>query len=410
MSTLSRANVAAAVATYGSRAALAAKARLSHGTALLQHGCGSYVLRHTPAAGWLRARAAGGRDGAAAAALLCRALLAGERRAGRGAEAAAASMAQLRALRGAGAAGATRLGPLCDALPHCAALRVLHLSDSPSLLAAEGAAGRLVDALRGCTALTELYLYDCSLDDGAVRGLIPLLSGDGGWGEVCIDIDGNPAVTDELKGELRRRGLVAAADEEKGVPLRTVLPPHIRAPFPGCADESRLGAGAGMFSTVLPMMNWELSAHHLRLGNQLVYDDSAYGLQKRVESKVKERRRLEAHNGGERPAVAPARRAAANSSAPAAELVASGASLVAAGRHEAPPPSIRALAALRGVDRDSSFAVEMTKAGVSVLAHKPWLCDEDMHALELGMKTQLENEFGIHTAHLSDLSCKTARH
>eukprot|EP00662_Eupelagonemidae_sp_cell21_P017512 gene17512-48048_t len=110
----------------------------------------------------------------------------------------------------------SELGPLCDVLPHCAALRVLVLHHSPSLLAAEGAAGRLVDALRGCTALTRLGLQRCSLDDGAVRGLIPLLSGDGGWGKVCIYITGdNPDVTDELKRELRRRGLVAVKMVEK---------------------------------------------------------------------------------------------------------------------------------------------------------------------------------------------------
>lgn len=110
----------------------------------------------------------------------------------------------------------SELGPLCDVLPRCAALRELDLNSSPSLLAAEGAAGRLVGALRGCTALTQLALGECSLGDGAVRGLIPLLSGDGGWGEVVVDISGNPAVTDELKGELRRRGLVAEKREEKG--------------------------------------------------------------------------------------------------------------------------------------------------------------------------------------------------
>eukprot|EP01062_Namystynia_karyoxenos_P060000 TRINITY_DN51440_c0_g1_i1.p2 TRINITY_DN51440_c0_g1~~TRINITY_DN51440_c0_g1_i1.p2 ORF type:complete len:324 (+),score=115.20 TRINITY_DN51440_c0_g1_i1:70-972(+) len=38
------------------------------------------------------------------------------------------------------------------------------------------------------------------------------------------------------------------------------------------------------------LKNWELSAHHMRLGNQLVYDGSSYALQKRVEGKVKERR------------------------------------------------------------------------------------------------------------------------
>eukprot|EP01065_Artemidia_motanka_P022895 TRINITY_DN27154_c0_g1_i1.p1 TRINITY_DN27154_c0_g1~~TRINITY_DN27154_c0_g1_i1.p1 ORF type:complete len:278 (+),score=114.79 TRINITY_DN27154_c0_g1_i1:53-886(+) len=51
------------------------------------------------------------------------------------------------------------------------------------------------------------------------------------------------------------------------------------------------------------LKNWELSAHHLRLGNQLLYDDSSYALQKRVESRVKEKRleeirlRLEASDG-----------------------------------------------------------------------------------------------------------------
>eukprot|EP00756_Hemistasia_phaeocysticola_P019102 Hpha_TRINITY_DN15638_c5_g8::TRINITY_DN15638_c5_g8_i1::g.98341::m.98341/K09560/ST13; suppressor of tumorigenicity protein 13 len=38
------------------------------------------------------------------------------------------------------------------------------------------------------------------------------------------------------------------------------------------------------------LKNWELSAHHLRLATQLVYDEGGYALQKRVESKVKERR------------------------------------------------------------------------------------------------------------------------